>query len=119
MSTNLECLGGTLEACPTGSLVAVSAIGVSGYVSAWAEPAGGGERIWYFSAEGASPFLDPTSVAPAAKTLAAKIGPEHRPGQYLVQVRVTEQPMKREQLLHMQTGAAIVSGQFLLNVTKP
>jgi hypothetical protein len=119
MSTSLECLGGTLEACPTGSLVAVSATGVSGYVSAWAEPTRDGERIWYFSAEGASPFLDPASVAPVAKTLAAKIGPEHMLGIYVVHVRVTERPMKREQLLRMPSDAAIVSGQFLLNVTKP
>ena len=118
-SANLECLGGTLQACPTGSLVAVSTIGVSGYVSAWAEPTGGGERIWYFSAEGASPFVDPALLAPAAKTLAAKIGPEHHLGQYIVHVRVTERPMHREQLLHMQTGAALVSGQFSINITKP
>ena len=47
-SVEIECLGATLEACPTGSLLVVRVAGVRGYVSAWAEPVGGGEKILVF-----------------------------------------------------------------------
>jgi hypothetical protein len=119
VSTNLECLGGALDACPTGSLVAISGIGIRGYVSAWAEPSGGGERIWYFSADGVSPLVEPASLTSAAKTHAARIGTEHHLGQYVVRVRVTERPMVREEILRLPASAALASGQFFLTVTRP
>ncbi len=117
-STELECLGATLAACPTGSLLIVRATGVRGFVSAWAEPVGGGERIWYFSSETTSPRVDAAaSVGLAAR--AVKIGPEHVPGTYQVEVRVTERPMAREELLRPYDKAQLAGGHFSLTVTSP
>jgi len=116
---HVECLGATPEDCPLGSLVVLSADGVRGFLSAWAEPAGGGERIWYFSAEGSSPFLDNTSASSAAGTRAVKIGPEHSVGKYVVQARVTARPMARDELLHLPASAALANWQSSITVTKP
>jgi hypothetical protein len=93
--------------------------GVRGFVSAWAEPAQGGERIWYFSAETFSPLVDAVSAIPAATTRAVKIGPEHASGTYVVHIRVTERPMGRDDLLRLPVSAALVSDTGLLTVTSP
>jgi hypothetical protein len=118
-SADIECLGATLDACPTGSLVIVRVGGARGFVSAWAEPAGGGERIWYFSADSFSPLVDALSAAPVATTRAVKIGPEHRPGGYVVQILVTERPMAREALLRLPANATLAKGRRLLTITSP
>jgi hypothetical protein len=116
-STTIECLGGTLGACPIGSLLVVRVSGARGYVSAWAIPAGGGERIWYFSADTFSPLLDATSVTSAVATRAVKIGPEHVPGAYIVQLRLTEQPMMRADLLHAPASSALVAEEIVLTIS--
>jgi hypothetical protein len=92
---------------------------VRGFVSAWAEPTGGGERIWYFSADSVSPQIDSGSDAAALVTRAVKIGPEHASGSYRVELRVTERPMSRSELLHMPANAALATGQAVLTVTPP
>jgi hypothetical protein len=116
-SVAIECLGGSLAACPTGARLVVSAAGVRGFVSAWAEPTGVGERIWYFSADTVSPAVEAAGAAPAVR--AVKIGPEHVPGTYQVEVRVTERPMIRADLLRLSDGAWLAKGQFSLTVTSP
>ena len=115
----IECLGATLDACPTGSLLVVRVTGVRGFVSAWAEPAQGGERIWYFSAETFSPLVGAVPTTPAATTRAIKIGLEHAAGAYVVEVRVTERPMGRDDLLRLPGNAALAKGRALLTVTSP
>jgi hypothetical protein len=92
--------------------------GVRGFVSAWAERAGGGERIWYFSADTFAPQVDAVPTA-TATTRAIKIGPDHAPGTYVVKVRVTKQPMGRDSLLHLPATSALVETQSLLTVTLP
>ena len=118
-STEIECLGATLDACPAGSLLAVRAAGVRGFVSAWAEPVGGGERIWYFSAETQSPLVDPALTSSAATTRAVKIGHEHVASAYVVEMRVTERPMGRGDLIRIPASAVLASGRALLTVTAP
>jgi hypothetical protein len=118
-SAHVECLGASLDACPTGSLLVVEVAGVRGFVSAWAEPRQGGERIWYFSAETFSPLVDAASAIPSATTRAVKIGPEHGSGTYVVHIRVTERPMGRDELLRLPVGSALVATQVALTVTSP
>jgi hypothetical protein len=118
-SAGIECVGAALDACPAGSLVVVRVGGVRGFVSAWAEPTGGGERIWYFSADDSSPLLDALTENSAATTRAVKIGPEHRPGIYVVQVVVTERPTARDQLLRLPASAALAQGRSLLTISSP
>jgi hypothetical protein len=115
----IECLGGTLAACPTGSLLVVRVAGVRGFVSAWAEPAAGGERIWYFSAETVSPVVDGVATDSTPTSRAIKLGPEHRPGAYAVEIRVTEKPMPRGELLQLPPGAALVTARAALSVASP
>jgi hypothetical protein len=118
-TASLECLGGTLDACPVGSLLAIRVSGTRGYVSAWAEPARGGERIWYFSAESESPSVavDPSSAG--ILTRAVKIGPEHAAGTYQVELRVTERPMSRVDLLGAPAGAVLLASRSALTVSGP
>jgi hypothetical protein len=118
-SAQIECLGATLDTCPTGSLLVVRVAGVRGFVSAWAEPTIAGERIWYFSAETFSPLVDAVSGIPAATTRAVKLGPEHATGTYIVQIRVTERPMGRGDLVHLPGLGALAAGQASLTVTLP
>jgi hypothetical protein len=118
-SVQVECLGATLARCPTGSLLVVRVDGVRGFVSAWAEPLGGGERVWYFSAETFSPLVDGISAAPAAATRAVRIGPEHALGTFVVYIRVTLRPIGRDDLLRLSATAALVTAQVSLSVTSP
>jgi hypothetical protein len=117
-SADIECLGATLNACPKGSLLIVRVTSMRGFVSAWAEPAGGGERIWYFSADTFAPLVD-GAITSAATTRAIKVGPEHVPGTYVVKVRVTERPMGRDDLLHLPVTTALFETRRLLTVTLP
>jgi hypothetical protein len=118
-SVQLDCLGASLTACPRESLLVVRVTGVRGFVSAWAEPAGDGERIWYFSAETQSPLVDGLLNPPATTTRAVKIGPEHLASAYVVEIRVTERPMTREDLMRIPASGALAQGRALLTVTPP
>lgn len=118
-AAHIECLGAPIDACPLGSLVIVRVAGVRGFVSAWAEPVGGGERIWYFSADSFSPQVDALSTTSIVTSRAVRIGPEHSAGSYVVQIRVTERPMQRDDLLRGPSSAMLAQGQALLTVTLP
>lgn len=116
-SAEIECIGGTLDACPIGSLLVVRVAGVHGFVSAWSEPVGGGERIWYFSADTHSPQVEATFVPTAATTRAIKIGREHVTGVYIVEILVTERPMKRNELIHVPASAVLAKERRSLTLT--
>jgi hypothetical protein len=118
-SAEIECLGATLDACPTGSLLVVRVAGVRGYVSAWAEPASGGDRIWYFSADTDSPLVDAVVTGSATTARAVKMGPEHAIGSYVVEIRVTERPLKRDDLMGIPGRTVLVRGRSILTVTSP
>jgi len=109
--------GGPVKAATWLKVVRVD--GVRGFVSAWAEPLGGGERVWYFSAETFSPLVDGISAAPAAATRAVRIGPEHALGTFVVYIRVTLRPIGRDDLLRLSATAALVTAQVSLSVTSP
>lgn len=115
-SATLLCLGATLDACPTGSLLALRITGATGYISAWAQPAGGRERIWYFSAETSSPFIDERAPATEVVQRAVRLAAEHTVGSYVVEIRVTPRPMKREELLHAPADATLLATQSRFTV---
>lgn len=112
----LECVGGQVDACLAGSLLVVRVSGLRGYVAAWAEPVNGGERIWYFSADGYSPLVDGTAAPGAVTSRAARIGAEHGPGTYRVQLRLTEKPMTQTELLQGAAGSELASAHERLKV---
>jgi hypothetical protein len=113
----LSCAGGTMAACPVGARLLFAVEGADrGFLAAWADPAGGGERIWYFSRDGQAPVLTRaagTQVAPKAILL----GSEHRPGDYVVHVLVTSEALSRTQL--GDDTPAIARRDFPLRVVSP
>jgi hypothetical protein len=118
-AVEIECSGGPLDACPSGSLLLVRGVGVRGFVAAWAEPVGGGERIWYFSADTSSPRVDGIAPEATSPSRAVRIGPEHKAGAYVVETRITDRPLTRAELLHLPVGAALAAGRVSLSVTSP
>jgi hypothetical protein len=93
------CTGGPMLACPRGSRLVfrVQAGDRSGFLTAYAAPAGGGERIWYFSAESESPF-----VQSGVLERAVVIGPEHAADRYVIHALVTARSLTRAEALRAQ-----------------
>ncbi len=109
----LGCVDGDLSGCATGStlLFRVSGAKNGGFVTAWAEPAAGGERVWYF----------PTDVTPSPElakqaelqTLrqGVVLGAEQPSGSYVVHLLLTSAPLRRDEALampHKPLGQALV-----------
>jgi hypothetical protein len=114
----LKCLGATLDACPAGSLLVVRVAGARGYVSAWAQSSSGGDRIWYFS-DTDSPSVDAVATGSATTARAVKMGSEHVTGSYVVEIRVTERPMKRGDLTGTVGTTVLARGRSFLTVIPP
>jgi hypothetical protein len=98
----VACEPGGMEACRLGStlLFAVEGAPASAHLAAYAEPLGGGERVWYFSAEGESPpVTDRTPDAVLRRGI--RLGAEHRPGPYRLTVLLTGSPLPRAALLDL------------------
>jgi hypothetical protein len=86
-------LGGTL-------MFAVQGARAEARLAAYAEPADGGERIWYFSGDGESPAVgDQTPDAILRRGI--RLGAEHRPGAYRLTVLVTATPLSRPAILEL------------------
>jgi hypothetical protein len=118
---DLACLGGSSAACAEGSTLVFSATGASrpGYLAAYAEPAGGGERIWYFSADGESPAIPVSTSGTHPAPRGVRLGPEHAAGHYLVHVFLTTTPLTRSALLAARSAAILAQPTFPLTVVAP
>jgi hypothetical protein len=88
-------------ACRPGSTLLFSAFGAAtpGYLEAYAEPAAGGGRIWYFSAETESPLVPASAQATQPAGRGIVIGPEHAPGTYQVHLFFCSAPLPQALLL--------------------
>src|SRR5205814_3725008 len=98
---DVGCAPAPLTACPAGSTLVFSVLGASGpgYLQAWAEPSGGGgDRIWYFSADTQAPPV-PTGTGTQPARSGIRVGDEHRPGSYLIHVVFSTAPLPRATLL--------------------
>jgi hypothetical protein len=107
----LACAGGTLAACPVGSTL-LFAVGEAqdGFLAAYAEPRPAGERVWYFSADGAAPAVHAApGLQPAGKGI--RIGPEHAPGDYVVHVLLTRAPRSREEVLRGPAASELLASR--------
>jgi hypothetical protein len=112
----IACSGARLSACPVGSHLVFSASGAApGYLTAWAEPVAGGERIWYFSAEHGAPTVPPTATA-SPLDRAVEIGPEHAIGKYVVHILVGTHPFSREQALRGDPASVLASETAAIEV---
>jgi hypothetical protein len=118
-SLDLACVNARIDACPVGGTLVFAAIGTAtaGYIGAWAEPATPGpEVIWYFSAENDGAPVDTT--LPLARR-AIRVGPEHRPGSYVVHVLLSTVPLPHAALLAGSDPSITARASFPLTVTMP
>jgi hypothetical protein len=95
VALDLACEGGTLAACPVGATLLFAVSGeADGFLGAFAEPRRGGERVWYFSADGETPRVR-TAGGTTASRRAIRIGGEHAPGDYVVRILLSRAPLGR------------------------
>ncbi|HEV3190385.1 MAG TPA: hypothetical protein VGY54_07800 [Polyangiaceae bacterium] len=107
------CSGGPMLSCPRGSRLVFRGWPDTppSYLAAFADPVGGGERIWYFSVESESPRL-----GAAAVDRAVLIGPEHAVGRYVIHVIVSTRPISRTQAAASSDPAVIGSETLDLGI---
>jgi hypothetical protein len=114
----LVCSGGSLQACPRGAhlVFGVTGGGRAGYLTAYAEPKAGGERIWYFPSGTPKAAVAPDAVPgnPVERVIA--IGQEHQVGRYSVHVLVTTRPLSRPEALQPEGAAVLASDVVELDV---
>lgn len=105
-------------ACRLGStlLFHVGGVAAPAALIAWAEPANGGERIWYFpSGDGAAVSVP---ASPAIQTLGrgVRIGPEHMPGKYVVHLVLARRPLSRADALAPPANDVLATSQVTIEV---
>jgi hypothetical protein len=112
----VQCLGASPAACPAGStlLFVVGGSARPGYLTAFAEPEGGGERIWYFSSQDESPAVAADRTVPLRKGII--VGPEHRPGRYRLRLLLSEVPLSRIDALAARPAGLIAESTLPLQV---
>jgi len=100
-----SCLGARVTACPIGSRLAFALEGgrdEGGFLTAYATPTAGGERIWYLTNE---PVAAPNADAsPRVLRKAALIGEGQPAGSYRLQVILSSRPVARDALSSLQAG---------------
>jgi hypothetical protein len=103
------CLGGSLDACPRGSHLAFRATGPkgAGYLTAYAVPESGGERIWYFSGDDESPIVTPSTTSAEPMDRVVVVGNEHGAGGFTVHILISERPLPRTDALDAAPGSVI------------
>lgn len=117
-SLEVDCSGGPLERCPIGStlLFRTHYRGASpAYLVAYAESqTPGRERIWYLSGSDAPEIS--ASGAPVVVGRGVRLGPEHRPGRYLVHLLVLDRRLDSASVVRLSAGTPLVSTTARLNV---
>jgi hypothetical protein len=108
-----SCTGGPMGACPKGShLVFRTWPGTQpAFLAAFADPTGGGERVWYFSAESGSP-----QIARGALDQSVVIGPEHAVGQYVIHVVASSRPLTRSEAAQTPAPSLLAAETIALGV---
>jgi hypothetical protein len=119
-SLQVECAQGPRSACPIGSTLLFSISGpADGYLSAFAEPVrAGGERIWYFSGDGTSPYLRGGGDR-RILTQGVLVGSEHAPGEYVVHLLLTRSPLSRSEVLSPPSDTILGRASAALRIVRP
>jgi hypothetical protein len=118
---DLGCAGGTRAACPYGATLVFSVLRAAepGFLGAYAEPRGTGERVWYFASEGESPQVLPSSEATRTAARGIHVGREHRQGQFVVYVYLSRRPLSRSELVDGTNPAIFARATFPLTIVQP
>jgi len=115
---SVECGGRAPGTCAADDLIMfrVEAVARPGFLGAYAEPAGGGERVWFFpSADGSAPAVaagaEPQVLrqAVAARSLS--------PGRYQVHVVISDRPFGKSEILAATGPDVIAVGTTPLEVS--
>ncbi len=112
------CLGAQLSACPAGSKLAFALEGgrdAGGFLTAYADPIGTGERVWYLTNEPAA-----AAHADASRRLLTKgaLIPEGQPpGSYRVHAIFSRDRLAREALVRVQAAQTLAKADFDLVVS--
>jgi hypothetical protein len=103
-----------VDACRPGSTLAfqVEDARAAAYLTAWAEPVAGGERVWYL--EGTRAPVDALAGMQTLKQ-AVRLGPSQPPGAYRVHLVLSAAPLSRE--VALGTHEAIAEVVVPLEVT--
>jgi hypothetical protein len=91
----VTCKDGTADRCPAGGTLVFRVDGAiaGGFLAAWAEPAGGGKRVWYFASGAPRLMAQPeTQVVP----FGVQLGPEQAPGVWEIHALVADRPPPRD-----------------------
>jgi hypothetical protein len=114
----VTCVGGSLGACPRDAslMFAVSGKTPTGFLAAWAEPVGGGERIWYFSADGETPQVESGESGTRAFTRGVRVGPEHITGSYRVHLVVSSRPLGKRELVQDRLSGIVARQEIELTI---
>jgi hypothetical protein len=117
----LTCSNGTPAACHRGARVSLAfGRGATGYLGVYAEPEGGGGRIWYFSREDGAASL--SVVEGGGAVLASRsilLGPEHSAGNYRVHVVIASRTLDRTEILDPATAGVRLRTSVPLTVLDP
>lgn len=110
---DVGCEGPRPHVCRLGQtlMFSVGANGERGFLAAYAERVGEptAERIWYFSASGLSPRIEPATETRVLGE-GVRLGPPHAPGHYRVRVWISKNPVERtDQDLDRRAGPAEIS----------
>ena len=110
VKVDAACTGGPLLACPRGSRLVFRGWPNArpSYLAAFADPSGGGERIWYFSSEGESPRLGPETV-----DRAVVVGSEHTAARYSIHVVVSTRPLSRSEITASPPNASVIASETM------
>ena len=92
------CSSGESGACARGEelFFRVENARVVGFLEAWAEPAGGGERTWYFVGDGALPVRATPDVQTLAR--AVRLGPEQPLGVQRIHLLFSRAPLAQSEV---------------------
>lgn len=109
----VDCVGGGQGGCAEGSMLMFHVSGASdgGFLTAWAEPTAGGERIWYFPTKATPQAQVAKQAEPQTLGLGVMLGAEQPKGSYVVHLLLTPTPLTRDDALampHKPLGQALV-----------
>jgi hypothetical protein len=105
--------------CPSGSTVMFRASGVTraGFLSAWATPEYGGQRIWYFPTDsGESPPVE-AREGPQLLNRGVRLGAEQPPGRYRVHLVLSLRPLTRAELSSPPKDALLAEDEGTLELS--
>ena len=116
---DVSCGAGPGQPCHPGDTLLFHAGGVSqsATLAAWAEPEGGGERIWYFPAADVATVVVTPATSMQTLRRGVRLGSEHAPGRYLVHLVLARRPLTRGQALAPSSGDVLATAIVPLEVT--